>query len=616
MRKSKLLFYFNLLLALIVCQSAGAQSAPVTLTRGPYLQVGNKTGITVRWRTNVASRSAVEIGTVYGLYSRRIADSNRVTEHILSIDGLITDTKYYYRFGTDTSIIQGDYNNFFTTAPPDGTTRKMTFALFGDCGRNDLNYQTGALASYYKFIKSKGMEASDLLIMNGDNAYNSGTDAEFTSNLFNAYGGNILKNHTLFSAPGNHDYNNGALVAQQLHNVPYFAIFSSPKNGECGGVPSHTQAYYSHDYGPVHFLSLDSYGMEDYGTTRMYDTNGAQVQWIKADLAANKKPWVIAYWHHPPFTMGSHNSDNEAELVKIRQNFISILERMGVDMVLTGHSHDYERSMLTRGYYGNEASFNKAIHTADSSSAKYDGSANSCPYMYKSGLNNHGTVYVVAGSAGASGGIQAGYPHDALPFSQNDGGMFYFEVQGNRLDAKWIRRDSVIADQFTIIKDANHKDSLTITKGASVTLTASYPGSYVWSNGATTNMVTVSPTASTVYTVKDSATNTCVMDQFSITVLGDTTTGVAAVSKEDDSYIYPVPAKDVLHFELQNSNEGKYKFTVTDAEGCVLQRFTKYLDRGKQQVSLDVRAFPAGPVLMLEVDNGRSAKTFKFTRGE
>lgn len=119
------------------------------------------------------------------------------------------------------------------------------------------------------------MRTSDLLIMNGDNAYNNGTDAEFTNNLFNAYQGSILKNHTLFSAPGNHDYNNGALTAQQLHNVPYYTIFSSPKYGKCGGVPSNTQAYYSHDYGPVHFLSLDSYGMEDYGTTRLYDTNGA-----------------------------------------------------------------------------------------------------------------------------------------------------------------------------------------------------------------------------------------------------------------------------------------------------------------------------------------------------
>lgn len=128
---------------------------PVTLTRGPYLQVGNMTGITVRWRTNIASKSVVEIGQAAGVYSKRIIDSDKVTEHILRVDGLTADTKYYYRFGTDTSILQGDSANFFTTALSDTTTRKMTFALFGDCGRNDLNYQTGALASYYNFLKGK-----------------------------------------------------------------------------------------------------------------------------------------------------------------------------------------------------------------------------------------------------------------------------------------------------------------------------------------------------------------------------------------------------------------------------------------------------------------------------
>ena len=46
-------------------------------------------------------------------------------------------------------------------------------------------------------------------------------------------------------------------------------------------------------------------------------------------------------------------------------------------------------------------------------------------------LNHGGTVYVVAGSTGASGGVQAGYPHNAFPYSVNDGG-FYFEVDNNR----------------------------------------------------------------------------------------------------------------------------------------------------------------------------------------
>ena len=134
-----------------------------------------------------------------------------------------------------------------------------------------------------------------------------------------------------------------------------------PESGESGGVPSHTAEYYSFDIGNIHFLALDSYGKAD--NKRFSDTTGPQVAWIKKDLEkASKAEWIIAYWHHPPYTMGSHNSDTEKELVDIREKFIPVLERYGVDIVLAGHSHDYERSRMMHGYYGNDSSFNAALY--------------------------------------------------------------------------------------------------------------------------------------------------------------------------------------------------------------------------------------------------------------
>jgi len=211
--------------------------------------------------------------------------------------------------------------------------------------------------------------------------------------------------------------------------------------------------------------------------------------------------------------MGSHNSDGESELVNIRQNFIRILERYGVDLIICGHSHDYERSYLLKGHYGSEASFNKAAHTADSSSGKYNGTTNSCPYTIPSGHVNHGTVYVVSGSAGADGGVQAGYPHNALPFSIDDGGMFFLDIQNNRLDAKFIRRNNTIGDQFTIMKDVKQVDTTTMLYGSSVSLSASWLGSYYWAPGVTTRTVTATPTADTLIQVKDDPTNTCLTDR-------------------------------------------------------------------------------------------------------
>ena len=74
--------------------------------------------------------------------------------------------------------------------------------------------------------------------------------------------------------------------------------------------------------------------------------------WLTNDLAANDKEWVIAFWHHPPYTKGSHDSDTEGRLIDMRENALPILESYGVDLVLSGHSHSYERSHLLDGHYG------------------------------------------------------------------------------------------------------------------------------------------------------------------------------------------------------------------------------------------------------------------------
>lgn len=156
--------------------------------------------------------------------------------------------------------------------------------------------------------------------------------------------------------------------------------------------------------------------------------------------------------------MGSHNSDTESLLVKIRENFIKILEDEGVDLILCGHSHVYERSKLMKGYYGKEADFDATKYNLSNSTALYDGSKNSAPYL-KSKTNTKGTVYVVSGSAGAQGGHKETWPHDAMYYSNNEvGGAVMLEIQGNQLDLKWIQSDGKIGDHFTMMKDVSKAD--------------------------------------------------------------------------------------------------------------------------------------------------------------
>lgn len=557
----------------------GNTGSGALLTRGPYMNMGNQTAVTLRWRTDIATNSRVEVGTVHGTYPAVFNDASSTTEHEVRLTGLNPDTKYFYRFGSSTQALQAGTDNYFVTAPPANTTRKLRFAVFGDCGRNDNGYQPQTLSAYQNYL---GSNAGEIMILLGDNAYTNGTDAEYQTGFFTPYQSSILKNHIIMPAPGNHDYYG---TNQASRSGAYYQNFTMPSAGECGGIGSGTEAFFSWDRGDIHFISMDSYGTESPNASRLYDTSGTQVTWLKQDLAANTKKWTIVYWHHPPYTMGSHNSDTETELVNIRTNLLRILERNGVDLIMCGHSHDYERSYLLKDYFGNEASFNAGTHAVNNSSAKYDGSANSCPYNLASGQVNHGTVYVVSGSSGASGSTQAGYPHNAMPWSFNDGGMLYLEVEGNRLDGKFIRRDQVIADQFTIMKDVSKTNNLGISSGTPTQLTASWIGNYSWSTGETTRTITVAPTANTTYTATDGSG--CISDVFNITITGGRTSidnNITEQSGDANFKINPSIVQRGQPVYINYSSSKNETAILVDVNGRVIKSFNlnqvRYIQTG------------------------------------
>ena len=454
MKPFKTLFLALLALPVFAAAQKKTEAEP-TLIRGPYLQVATSDGMTIRWRTNVYDRSVVHYGLSPDRLDQHVADSALSYDHIVRISGLKPLTKYYYAIGNLREVLEGDENNYFYTLPEKGSETLIRVAGFGDCGNNSIN-QRKVRDAMIGYLGDHYMNAMLLL---GDNAYSNGTDAEYQAKFFNLYQGVFLNKYPLFPAPGNHDYRDiKAITMSEQFKVAYFHNFSVPAKGEAGGVPSNNKAYYSFDIGNTHFLALDSYGADDSGQ-HMYDVMSEQVKWVKKDLRANNSQWVVAYWHHPPYTMGSHNSDTEEDLVKIRENFIRILEENGVDLILCGHSHVYERSRLMKGYYGMEADFDPDKHNLSSSSGLYDGSKNSAPYLKESG-SNEGTVYVVSGSSGAQGGHKPSWPHDAMYYSNNDiGGAFILEIQGKRLDLKWVCADGKIRDRFTMMKDVSDKDA-------------------------------------------------------------------------------------------------------------------------------------------------------------
>jgi hypothetical protein len=330
-------------------------------------------------------------------------------------------------------MVVGNLTFHFRTSPLPGTESAVRVWVTGDSGTADSHAQA-VRDAYTTFTGSRD---TDVWLMLGDNAYENGQDDEYQAAVFAMYPA-ILRKTVLWPAYGNHD---GRVSDSATNTGPYYDIFTLPKQGEAGGIPSGTEAYYSFDYANIHFLSLDSFESSRSPT-------GSMLTWLQRDLAANVMPWVIVFFHHPPYSKGSHDSDNEVELIEMRQNVLPILEGFGVDLVLAGHSHAYERSFLLDGHYGATTTFAGAMKK-DGGSGRADTSG-----VYRKPSKwmapHEGTVYVVAGTAGKiSGGT---LDHPAMYSSQSVLGSVVLDVQGNRLDAAFLDSSGVRRDHFSIVK--------------------------------------------------------------------------------------------------------------------------------------------------------------------
>lgn len=410
---------------------ASTSAAIPVVTRGAYLQKLTTSSVTIRWRTNIACNSKVEFGTSLS-YNNNVTNSNLVTEHIVTVTGLNPSTKYFYSIGTSTQALQGDLKNNFYTASIAGSTNPVRIWVTGDFG-NGSAQQTAVKNSYVAYT---GTTPTNLWLWLGDNAYTNGTDAEYQTNVFNKYP-DQLKSIPLFPTPGNHDYAQSGYqsTAALGLNFPYFNIFSVPSGGESGGVASNTPKYYSYNDANIHFIVLDSYGSLNSTTSPMYT-------WLQNDLIANTQRWTIVYFHHAPYSKGTHDSDTEIELVNMRTNIVPLLENYHVDLVLSGHSHTNERSYLMKGHYGLANSFTSAMKmsTATNTFTK------TTPF--------NGTVYAVCGTSGQNPGTpMSGYPMPCMFFNNNSNNCsMVIDVAGDALTGKYLTSTGSIVDQFTINK--------------------------------------------------------------------------------------------------------------------------------------------------------------------
>lgn len=434
---------FLQLFALVGCLLPVLDAA-TSIVRGPYLQSPTPESMVVRWRTDLSEGSVVSYGLARDQLTLTAKAEGIATEHIVYLASLKPATRYFYKVGNGKKAGGAGEDkptaspiSSFVTPPPAGTNRPTRVWVLGDSGTKTAE-AVAVRDVYYNFT---GKRDTDVWLMLGDNAYPDGTDADYQKAVFEMYP-ETLRTVPLWSTIGNHDAQSANSITQ---SGVYYDIFTLPTRAQAGGVASGTEAYYSFDHANIHFVCLDSQDSDR-------SANGAMMQWLKADLAATRRDWIVAFFHHPTYTKGSHDSDTEKQLIEMRQIFLPVLEGSGVDLVITGHSHVYERSFLIDGHYGGSETFQPQTHLKQKGNGRADGDG---IYRKPRARTPHaGEISIVTGNGGhGTTSKKATLNHPAMVVSFNEAGSVVLDVDGLRLDFTYLNDKGKKNDWFSLVKE-------------------------------------------------------------------------------------------------------------------------------------------------------------------
>jgi hypothetical protein len=381
------------------------------------------TTMTITWRTDTTVTTGFvryRKGSTFLAKTRQVkADSRDFTTDLgpsrlftAALVDLSAGADYSYRVGDGERW--GDWHSFSTAA---AKARAFKFFIFGDS--QDLLKGDPPYKAWSRTIQKAYKANPDAKFMvNVGDLTDLGLSGAHWNAWFDAAKG-VIDRIPEMPTTGNHDFYGQREIAKAAY---WIAQFPLPQNGP-EGLKSQV---YSYDYGPIHFVVLDSQQEEQkkYG-----DILKIQQSWLEADLAASQAKWKIAFFHRPPYGVMPKRTNED-----IKAAFCPILEKHHVDLAFNAHDHGIARSYPIN---------NGAIMEKPS----------------------QGVIYYVSGrSGGKTYKNLEKMAWDAFFYDpQEQANYFVVEVADVKITVKTILQDETVLDTFSIDKTAEI-DALTLNK--------------------------------------------------------------------------------------------------------------------------------------------------------
>jgi len=465
--------------ALLMFASVAVYSQTILVP--PYLQPGNSPTLSKEqkvliWQTDsVQGNFKVEFAintpgqkmSLAKISSTKLSLKNRTTYlYRAALTGLKFDSEYSYRVLMNDNTIA---ESLFRTRTKKTQTK---FVVFGDCGAG-TSQQAGIAYQVYK-------QKPEFVLVTGDNVYGKGLESEYRKNFFPYYvakesdslkGAPLMNSVPFYMILGNHDVY-GSELDKTPDGLAYFYYNDLPLNGpkindvvkltgpetliasfQAASKPRFPiMSNYSFEHGNVHITCIDA-------NPYINPLSLEFVQWLANDLRSSKADWKIVSYHHPGFN--SSKAHYDYQLMRLLS---PVLEELGVDMVLTGHVHNYQRSLpLTFEPKKDSTGTQYVISKEGRVDGKFkldqdfDGITKTKP---------KGIIYVVTGAGGAPlydpalSGKPELWKHDPqdnwVPFTAkivSDMHSFTsIETDGKKLVLKQLNAKGVTFDQIVVTK--------------------------------------------------------------------------------------------------------------------------------------------------------------------